>query len=74
MEVDPHLATRKDFLAADGTVHRGTAVGALVCDHTNGACLYKGVGDIAAIGCKVPEVVAVHGFAGDLAGEANFIA
>lgn len=76
MEINPDLATGKDLLAADGAVHRGAAIdgGARFCDHADGACLNKVVGDVAAIGCEVPEVVSSDGFASNLTGETDFVA
>ena len=74
VKVNLDLAAGEDLLAADGAVHGGAAVGALFSDHADGACLYKVVGNIAAIGCEIPEVVAFDSFAGNLTGEADFVA
>lgn len=76
MEIDPDLAAGKDLLATDGAVHRGAAINGVARfrDHADGACLYKVVGDVAAIGREIPEVVSSDGFTSNLAGEADFVA
>lgn len=76
VEIDPDLAAGEDLLAANGAIHSRAAAngGALFCDHADRACLYKVVGNIAAIGCEIPEVVSLDSFASDLAGEADFVA
>ena len=80
MAVDPVVAARDDLLAGDLAVRGGVpaagggglAVG--VCDAAAGAGLDVVVGDVAAVCCFVPDVGAVDGLAGGLAGELDVVA
>lgn len=78
MAIDPVLSAGDDFLAGNLAIRRGIAGSAglaLGVDNSaGGAGLHIVVRDVAAVGCFVPEVVALDGFADGLAGHFDVVA